>query len=132
MESGEMTKQTAYARDLYAYRGSLYYGYAALRDNAGGLTDEVRALFAKAISYPDYVDDGSLPTLAVQDGAHVTEASLPLVGKSNLAYPISINGITPYRKKDGSFSLTLALGDGANLIIVQNGAAKLELIVTKD
>ena len=69
---------------------------------------------------------------AVQDGAHVTEASLPLVGKSNLAYPISINGITPYRKKDGSFSLTLALGDGANLIIVQNGAAKLELIVTKD
>ena len=133
MESGEMTKQTAYARDLYAYRGSLYYGYAALRDNAGGLTDEVRALFAKAISYPDYVDDGSLPTLAaVQDGAHVTEASLPLVGKSNLAYPISINGITPYRKKDGSFSLTLALGDGANLITVQNGAAKLELIVTKD
>lgn len=133
MESGEMTKQTDYARELYAYRGSLYYGYAALRDNTGGLTDEVRALFAKAISYPDYVDDGSLPTLAaVQDGAHVTETSLPLTGKSNLAYPISINGITPYRKKDGSFSLTLALGDGANFIIVQNGAAKLELIVTKD
>lgn len=133
MESGEITKQTEYARDLYAYRGSLYYGYAALRDNAGGVTDEVKALFSKAISYPDYTDDGSLPTLAaVQDGAHVTDASLTLVGASNPAYAVSVNGITPYRKKDGSFTLTLSLRDGDNLITVQNGAAKLELIVTKD
>lgn len=133
MESGELTRQTEYARDLYAYRGSLYYGYTALRDNAGGVTDEVKALFSKAISYPDYTDDGSLPTLAaVQDGAHVTDASLTLVGASNPAYAVSINGITPYRKKDGSFTLTLSLRDGDNLITVQNGAAKLELIVTKD
>lgn len=133
VESGELTRQTEYARELYAYRGSLYYGYAALCDNAGGVTDEVKALFSKAISYPDYTDNGTLPALAAaRDGMHVTDASLKLSGTSNPAYAVSVNGITPYRKKDGSFTLTLALRDGDNLITVQNGAAVLTLVVVKD
>lgn len=133
MTAGEMTRQTEYARALYAYHGSLYYGYAALRDNAGGVTDEVTALFENRICYPAYTDDGSLPALArVWDGMHVTEAVLTLNGVSNPAYAVSVNGITPYRKKDGSFTLTLALREGDNLITLQNGDARLELVVVKD
>lgn len=133
MTEGEMTRQTEYARALYAYRGSFYYGYTAMRDNVGGVCDEVKALFEKQIYYPDYADDGSLPVLSsVYDGMHVTDTVLTLTGTSNLAYPVSVNGITPYRKKDGSFTLTLALHDGNNLITVQNGTVRSELIVVKD
>lgn len=133
MESGEMTRQTEYARKLYAYKGSLYYGYAALRDDARGARSELCALFEKAIFYPAYTDDGSLPVATgLYDGLHVTDASLVVSGSSNPAYALSINGITPYRKKDGSFTLTLSLRTGDNLITLQNGREKREFIVVRD
>ena len=53
-------------------------------------------------------------------------------GSSNPAYALSINGITPYRKKDGSFTLTLSLRTGDNLITLQNGREKREFIVVRD
>lgn len=132
MEGGEMARQTEYARELYAYKGSLYYGYAAMRDNALGVQNELCAMFEKEIFYPAYTDDGSLPVIAgLYDGARVADTSLVVSGSSNLAHPLSINGITPYRKKDGSFTLTLSLRTGDNLITLQNGRERLEYVVVR-
>lgn len=44
---GEITAQVLYARSLSACRGGFYYGCAALRENAGGVLDELRTLFAE-------------------------------------------------------------------------------------
>ena len=44
---GELTAQVLAARELSACRGGLYYGYGALRANAGGVLDEIRVLFSE-------------------------------------------------------------------------------------
>ena len=51
MASGEMTKQLATARSLDTYFGSMYYGYAALRSNDGGVLDEIKEAFETNIIY---------------------------------------------------------------------------------
>ena len=129
MAEGEITKQVELARGMYASRGSMYYGYAALRENAGGVTDELRLLFAKNITHYAYRDDGTrLRVDTYQSGDTAGESAL-IAGKSNLAYPISVNGITPARQKDGSFAITLALAAGDNLVTVCNGEMRIELIL---
>lgn len=132
MQSGELTKQVEYARELYSYRGSMYYGYAALQSNSGGVLDEAKELFSAEYGYYDYVDDGTLLTVDSYKNGDTTSSDKVLIcGKSNLAYPISVNGITPLRDKNGNYSITLSLRDGDNLIIVANGGQKCEILMNK-
>ena len=132
MESGEIARQTEYARELYSCRGSMYYGYAALRDNAGDILTEIASVFAKEITCFDYVDSGSLSVDSYADGDTTSSCAALICGKSNLAYPVSVNGITPLRYKDGIYSITLSLAVGDNLITVVNGDEKIELILTRE
>ena len=128
MASGELIKQVEFSRELYSYRGSMYYGYAALHGNAGGVGDEVAQAFSKNIAYFEYFEGDKLTVDSYSDGD--TAGSLALIsGKSNLAYPISVNGITPLRYKDGTYAITLQLLKGDNLITVINGNEKIEIML---
>lgn len=132
MDSGEITRQVEYSRDLYSYRGSMYYGYAALKSNAGGVLLETSALFENDIAYYDYLNDNRTLTLDSYQNGDTTSSDTALIcGKSNLAFPISVNGITPLRDKEGNYSITLSLMDGENLIMVSNGNEKCEILVYK-
>lgn len=51
VDSGEITKQLELSRSLDYCSGSMYYGYAALKANAGGVTDEIAEAFKKSIIY---------------------------------------------------------------------------------
>lgn len=132
MGDGELKRQVEYARDLYSYRGSMYYGYAALKSDAGGVLEETAALFENDIAYYDYLNDNSTLTLdSYENGDSTTSETVLICGKSNLAFPISVNGITPLRDKEGNYSITLSLSDGENLIMVSNGDEKCEILVYK-
>ena len=131
MQSGELTQQIAHGRELYAYRGGLYYGYKALTENAAGVLDEVREAFATDILYMDYVSSGRLTVESCADGETTAAPSIEITGMSDLAHPISVNGITPMRKKDGSYSITLALREGLNRITVANGEDTVELFLLR-
>ncbi len=132
MANGELTRQVALARTLYAVRGGMYYGYAALQSNADGVTEELRDLLAVDITHFDYVDDGSVLTVETYQNGDTAGSTALIAGHSNLAYPISVNGITPLRHKDGSYSITLALAVGENRITVANGTDTVELILTRE
>lgn len=132
MESGELTRQVAHARTLYGVRGGMYYGYAALRDNAGGVTEEVREAFAAKITHFDYrAGESTLTVDTYKDGDRAGRTAL-IAGQSDPAYPVSVNGITPLRLQDGSYSITLALAVGENRITVANGADTVELFLTRE
>ncbi|MBQ5390411.1 MAG: family 10 glycosylhydrolase [Clostridia bacterium] len=131
MQSGEICEQVTHARELYAYRGSLYYGYAALVGNAGEILGELDSLFANEILYFDYADGGRLTVDSYADGDTTSSATALISGKSNPAYPISVNGITPLRGKDGGYSITLALKVGLNRITVANGEQTIELFLQR-
>jgi len=132
MPSGEITKQADAARKLYSVRGGMYYGYAALESNAGGVTDELKTVFASEIVYFDYIDDGVSLTLDTYKSGDTAGESALIAGRSNLAYPISVNGITPLRLRDGSYSITLALAGGDNLITVVNGEERIEILLRRE
>ena len=51
-----MTEQVAYAKEKEAYSGSIFYGYAELRDNMNGVADELRALYATAAAESETSD----------------------------------------------------------------------------
>ncbi len=51
MKSGELVRQMEFSRALSAYRGSMFYGYAALESNAGGVSDEAKEVFGARIIY---------------------------------------------------------------------------------
>ncbi|MBQ4150681.1 MAG: family 10 glycosylhydrolase [Clostridia bacterium] len=51
MQNGEITKQVELSRTLDAYRGSMFYGYAALKNNTDGVLDETNAQFENIIIY---------------------------------------------------------------------------------
>lgn len=132
MESGELLRQVEHARTLYGVRGGMYYGYAALRDNALGVTEEVRAAFAAQITHFDYrAGESRLTVDTYKDGDRAGRTAL-IAGQSDPAYPISVNGITPLRKQDGSYSITLALSVGENRITVANGADTVELFLVRE
>ncbi len=132
MENGEMTAQVDYARKLHSYDGSLFYGYAALKENADDVCAEVRDIFTDAYLYPDYTDRGeALCVDGYVSGQTVAEDAVLISGMSNPAYAVSVNGITPLREKDGRYSITLALAKGNNLITVACGAEKLELVLIR-
>lgn len=48
---GEMTSQIAFARNLANYRGSIHYGYAAIKANSHGLADELKAAYKTVVYY---------------------------------------------------------------------------------
>ena len=132
MDGGELTRQVDFARKLYSYRGSMYYGYAALSKNSGGVCDEISGIFGKNYGYYDYVDDGAVLTIDSYESGDVISSETALIfGRSNLAYPISVNGITPLRDKEGNYSITLALRRGENLVIVSNGSQKCEILINR-
>lgn len=51
MDSGEIEEQIEYARSLDGCKGGMYYGYAALKNNDGGVLDEITEAFKKHIVY---------------------------------------------------------------------------------
>ena len=132
MESGELTRQIDLARTLYGVRGGMYYGYAALRDGAGGVTEEVRVAFATQITHFDYRAGESTLTVDTYQSGDTAGRTALIAGMSDPAFPISVNGITPLRRQDGRYSITLRLSVGENRITVANGDATVELMLTRN
>ena len=128
MQSGEMAKQIEFSRGLYSYRGGMYFGYKALVNNTKGVLDEIKADFDRqAISF-EYTDNGHLTVDSYKNGDTAPHNAI-ISGKSNCAYPISVNGITPLRYRDGSYSITLSLIRGDNLVTVINGNERIEIVL---
>lgn len=132
MQTGEITKQIEHGRTLYSCRGGLYYGYAALRDNAGEILTELSEQFAPEILCFDYIGNGQTLTVdSYADGDTLSSAAALICGRSDTGAPISVNGITPLRTRDGSYSITLSLAVGANRITVVNGEQVVEFFLIR-
>ena len=51
MQSGEIARQIEDARSKSEYFGSMFYGYAALKANDGGVLNEIKSAFKESIIY---------------------------------------------------------------------------------
>lgn len=114
--SGEITEQIEYARSELGYRGSIHYGYAALKVNANGVADELRAIYADEIIYTDPVSNGaSLTVASPANGAWIDASSTYIIGASDPTKTLLFEGRPVSRTKSGYFSLYTALKEGENV-----------------
>ncbi len=111
----EMTAQLRYARRLITYKGSLMYGYAEIKDNIDGISEELAATYADAVVYADPISTGgSVAVVSPAYGSITDEGEISLYCKSDPTVTVTYKGEKVSRMKDGSFILDVILKDGKN------------------
>lgn len=119
----EMAEQVTYARSEAAYRGSIMYGYAAIKANTLGLRDSLAALYKDDIIYTGLASDGSGVTFTTpSNNSTITYDSTYIIGKCDPGYPLYMDGKPVSFTKSGYFSVYTTLKSGANTFkFTQNG-----------
>lgn len=129
---GELTAQIELSRDLLCYKGSVLYGYAALKADSHGALSETREAFDEEIIYSDAVPDYS--QITVEGGTNVTTsvASYILKGHADPAQPFTVNGRGVSRDKSGNFQVEIKLYTGKNKIVLKSGNITKTVTVTRE
>ncbi len=121
---GEMTEQVSYARSEISYKGSAFYGYDEIHKNTNGASDDILAAYPSEILYPKIQSNGLKPGVnSPADGSTMNVSTTYLLGTSDPAYPLYLNGEKIGRTKSGYFSKMVTLKEGENkFTFTQNGA----------
>lgn len=113
--SDELRNQVEFARAESSYKGSLLYGYAALKNNSEGLLDETKEVFSEEIAYTDIESNGRDLILSIPyNNSYIDGDGTFLLGTSDPSEPLYLNGEKVGRTKSGYFSLYLSLNEGKN------------------
>lgn len=111
----EMTAQLRYARKLITYRGSLMYGYAEIKDNIDGISEELADVYAESVIYASPMSTGgSVAVTSPAYGSVTAESEISLYCKSDPTVTVTYDGEKVSRAKDGSFILDVTLKTGKN------------------
>ena len=129
---GELSAQIELSRDLLTYKGSVLYGYAALRSDSRGLLRETRDVFSQEIVYSDAVSDYS--QITVEGSANVITAAYvyTLRGHADPAQPFTVNGRGVSRNKSGDFEVEIKLSRGENKLVLKSGDKTKTITVTRE
>ena len=85
----ELSQQVEYARSELCYRGSILYGYAALKNDSQGLFGEVQDVFSDEIVYTDVESSGSGFAVSIPySGSYVDGAGTFVIGTSDPSEPL--------------------------------------------
>lgn len=119
----EIMEQVTYARSEAAYRGSIMYGYAAIKANTLGLRDSLASIYKDDIIYTSLASDGSGITFtSPSNGSNTTYDNTYIIGKCDPGYPLYMDGKPISFTKSGYFSVYTTLNTGANTFkFTQNG-----------
>ena len=114
----EFTEQVEFARKLKNYRGSIFYGLAAIEENDQKIGAQLNAVYHSELLYMDFYSTGQpveLTRQSTQDGIVYVE------GTSDVYYPLYYQDRVVSQHKDGSFSLSVNKPEDGMLHFSQNG-----------
>ncbi len=128
----ELRNQVGFARSELTYKGSILYGYAALKANSHGLLDEVREVFSEKITYSDAVSTGNDLIISIPyNNSYIDGDNTFVIGTSDPAEPLYVNGVKVGRTKSGYFSLYLPLEDEKNTFIFTHKGGETQHVINK-
>ncbi len=128
----EVTRQIEFAREKLHYKGSILYGYAAIAGNSNGLSDEAKEAFSKNIIYSDTTSNGvEFALTSHKNGESVTQKTAVLSGVSDPYYPLSLDGASLSRDKDGNFSVSVVLKFGENDFTFRLGEKEYKITIIR-
>ncbi|MBQ3901042.1 MAG: hypothetical protein II736_04890, partial [Clostridia bacterium] len=115
------------ARDEMAYRGSVFYGYAELKNNVAGVAGEIQSLYDNEIIYlPPAVTEQQIEITSHGDGETVYGDTAILTGTSDPGRVLYLNGKPVGRHKNGDFAVKVRISAGENrFLFTQTGEEKL-------
>ena len=128
----EIPVQVEFVRNLISCKGSVFYGYADIRNNSAGVRDGIKKCFETNFQVEKSPTGSS--ELAVnypENGSSTAEASTYILGTSNPAYPVIVNGEKVSRTKDGYFTVYKSLSDGNNTFRFTSGENSLAYTIKK-
>ena len=128
----KLTEQISLSRDLLSFRGSVLYGYSALKANTKGLSDETKDCFAQEIIYSDPVSDYSQIKIEGSTDVVTTAYVYTLRGHADPALPFTLNGKKVSRDKSGDFEVQIPLSMGENRLLLKSGDNKKTITVTRE
>ncbi len=128
----EIMEQVSFARSERAYQGSIHYGYAAIKANEMNLQGQLKSLYEHEIIYPDIVSDGSeLVISSPSSGTYMNVTETYILGTSDPAEPVYLNGRPISRTKNGHFSLFVSLNKGENKFIFTHKGVETVYIINR-
>lgn len=130
--AGELNKQVELSRKLLSYRGSVMYGYGAMKNNSSGVTDDVLSAFENDVyyyhssGYPDGI------SVSVVDDAKINGMKVTFEGYSDPEKVLSVNGMPITRSHGGYFKCELLLEHGENEFVFACGDTVKTVTVIKN
>lgn len=116
--SNEFRNQVEFARAESTYKGSLLYGYAALKANTEGLFDETKQVFSEEVIYTDIVSNERDLIISIPYAdSYIDGEGTFLLGTSDPSEPLYLDGKKVGRTKSGYFSVYLDLEEGKNTFV---------------
>lgn len=116
--SNELRNQIGFARSELAYRGSILYGWEALKKDAQGLLSETRSVFSEGTVYTGAVQsDSGLKISIPYSGSYIDGEGSFVIGASDPNEPLYLDGKKLGRTKSGYFSVYLPLKNGENRFV---------------
>ncbi len=123
----ELRNQIGFARSELTYRGSILYGWAAMMDNSHGLLDEIKDVFSRSVQHYDPTSNGRELTISIPyEGEWIDGDGTFLLGTSDPAEPLYLDGEKLGRTKSGYFSVYLPLKNGENTFTFEHKGETLE------
>ncbi len=131
--STEFLHQVEFARSKVSYKGSIHYGYAAIKANVQNIVGQLQTLYSDDIIYSDIIPENS-PVIITSpsNGSSMSLESTYIIGSSDPGYPLYLNGKPVSQTKKGYFSAFVPLTEGENnFIFKQNGIDTVYKIFNK-
>ena len=122
-KKNEIHKQVQMARSLASYKGSIFYGYENIKQNIGGVADDIKLICRKKAVRSSAVSNSKpIKITFPDDGAKLNIAKSYIIGSCDPAYPLYVNGVPVSKTTGGYFGLYLDLNGGKNTFtFTQNG-----------
>lgn len=128
----EIRNQIEYARSERSYKGSLLYGYAAIEADDMGLKEQLKTVYSDEIIYSDIASNGvHVSVSSPASGSYINEETTYIIGCSDPAYPLYVDGKSVSRTKNGYFSLYVSLKKGENKFVFTHNGEEIVYIINR-
>lgn len=129
----EILHQVEYARSEKSYKGSIHYGYGAIKADIQNLIGQLQTLYSNEIIYSDIIpDEKPVVITSPANGSKLNLDSTYIIGSSDPGYALYINDNPVSQTKKGFFSYYMPLSEGENkFVFKQNGVETVYTLYNK-
>lgn len=128
--TNEIKNQIEFVRSERSYAGSILYGYAALKRNDMDLLRQLQDVYYDDYVHTNNISNGSeLVLSSPADGSYINYENTYVIGMSDPAYPLLVDGEKVSRTRDGYFSLYLSLAKGTNTFTFSHKGTETEYTI---